>query len=321
MKPLARSKCPILTRILVAAVVVAGCRCAFAEDVEKPREQTLPLQIEEGDFVYFRVVTAKYDTDGASSYHLKVFEFTAGKDHSVREIAIVPTADIKSDGTVTNTDKAECLIQLVPSKDYCFVLYQTTRWSGSGEMLGRVDIKAMEVLKTLREKIDTDPDNFPKWTLKFKGNKGEDVKYDSEITLAFAGVRRVYELKSIDIPPNNTLRTSDASKQKMPAPKLRIYIDQNGQPLPSSGLTAKSVAWTSDFPSGNSNIWEVREGVDCNYLIRLCDANTTFRETHLLDQGGIKAEDFRANGGIIKEKGDEFTPGTQLVKFTFALLE
>lgn len=304
--------------LFFSCFVVLFCFCVMAtlQAEELPKPPT--LQVKDGDRVYFRVVSAKIESDGQLKYHVKAFEWTDGKDNSCREITVIPTAEIENDGTMKNIDKAECHFQLSSSKSYAFIFYETTTVWRSGKVLGRIDLPT-NFREQLQKMIDAEPDDFKKWTFTFKGSKGEETQYDSEITLAFTGIQHLYELKSIEIPKGSVLQDRRKHPRKW-GPKLRIYIDQNGKPLLSSGLTATVVAWTVNFPSNESNIWEVREGVDNEYLIRLRDANATIGwEMFLLDRGEIKAEDFRNNDGIIKEKkADQLDPDSELVRFRFA---
>ena len=83
-------------------------------------------------------------------------------------------------------------------------------------------------------------------------------------------------------------------------------------------MRAHAKAWSLDFPSGKSNVWEVREGVGASYLIRLRCANTIFTEVHLLDRRDIRAEDFRLNDGIIMEEMSRNQLESRAVRFRFA---
>lgn len=299
----------------------------FTVQAEEPSMEGSPtpsvFRVEESDFVYFRIVSAKIESDDPLQYHVKVSEWTDSKDNSHREIAVVPTADIEKDGTVKNTDKAECLLQLSPSKSYAFLLYETKRMGGSGAMLGRIDLPA-DFLKRLQTKIAADPNDFKKWTFTFKGSK-EGAQHDSEITLAFAGVRRLYELKSVDVPKDSSPRSNNQYVGNSKVPILCVCIDRNGVPLrdkkyfKSEGIRSQSRSWESMFASSKDNEWEIREGIDYEYQIRLRDVDKTFGwEIVLLTVSEIKAEDFRNNEGIIMEKMKDSVLNHRAVKFRFA---
>ncbi len=180
---------------------------------------------------------------------------------------------------------------------------------GTGNILDSVGLYPFEVMLEFEKKATEKPNDPKEWMFDYKDARGNG----SSVTLEFRGIVRRYELKGIDIPKDSELR-----KGKANAPILRVYIDRNGKPMPGSGLTAKVSAWTHDFPSGKSNVWYIREGIGENYLIRLRDANTTFREAFLLDRAEIKAEDFRANDGVIREKMDSLETESPAVKFRFA---
>jgi len=288
------------------------------------------LRIKEGDNIYFLLTAAKYEADNTPKYHAKMFEWTDGKDDSRRELGTISTAEMEKQKDAYDTlwnslvvgcfpsliddeikrqaikvlreqiemmlqgteENTEYLFHLSPCKSYSLIFYQTTRWDGSGEILGRINFTGEEIRKKLRKKTEEFSDDFKQWTIAFSENKDGS---GHGLLLSFAGVRRQYELTKINVPEDSPTR----KKREGGTPRLRIYIDEDGKPIPNSGLTANSKAWQSDFPSSKSNVWEVREEIGRSYKIRLYDANTWISPTELLARDGIKDEDFRNNGGII----------------------
>ena len=293
-------------RCAVAAVFFAlGCLThpANANEVE-PDKEPMVFQVNEGDQIYFRLLSAKLmSEDTPASYYVEVFEWTRRDGNAVSSRQVRTTTNhssisIGSDGTASNADRAELLIEFSPRKSYIFVIRQNRR-----EELGRIEIYS-NTLKMLQDKVNDSPNDFKKWTLTIKGAaKEEQVQHNSEIVLAFAGRSHRYELEGIVVPTNSDHYTGRKNLSGKPdpnfAPILRVYIDANGVPLPNSGLAASVRAWSPDFPSGQRNVWEVREGIGARYLIRLRDARTWVREIQLLERRDIKAEDFRE---VIREQ-------------------
>jgi hypothetical protein len=156
------------------------------------------------------------------------------------------------------------------------------------------EFSVKKILDDLQKKINDNPINKADWRL-------THVVGDNSITITFAGIRRLFYLKSIRTPNNSRHRKLEEYVNKGKFPGLRLRIDKNGEY--QGYVQSKNKSWNADFSENKSNQIEVREWKDDSFLFRLRDWNTYFKEYPITEFSDIKYEDL--SKGTVVEKLDD----------------
>lgn len=179
---------------------------------------------------------------------------------------------------------------------------QKSNWDKSFQV---ATFSVSEILEDLKKKMLEHPGDHSKWTATISNG-------NNNVTLTFAGIGRVYRLKSVNVPKNSTHR-KHKQYDNGHAPMFRIYIDKNGDNV--GQIQVKNTSWQIDFPRTDDNLWEIRVGTKDSYLIRLRDWNTNLREHPVMERGDIKPEDF--SQGTITEQLGPLETSEKAVRFVF----
>ena len=278
-----------------------------------------PYLIQANDQVFFRITECdlkSVDKNSISNLYFSVWEFYNAQN---------PAEILESEATSSSENKVkfdnpliEFLLKNNTKAKYRIVV-KNKQW-GSDPTLATIGIpNVTEILEGINKKIAENPDDREKWTITLT-----DTETKNQVTLAFAGIQRLYKLETVEIPKLSSHRNNAQYSGKSTTPRLCVCIDRNGKPMrekksfSSEGVRSESTGWTATFPATTENIWEIREGINDEYSIRLRDVNTTKNEVFLLGILELRGEDFQKE---IYEKLSSDEDKTTAVKFRFSLIK
>jgi hypothetical protein len=284
------------------------CTLSGLGNENQPRETDVPSYlIKANDQVFFRITECdlkSVDKSKISDLYFSVWEFKGTQ---------TPAEILESEATSSSDNKVKFDNPLIEfllknnAKAKYRILVKNKQW-GNDPTLATIGISdASEILDGINKKIAENPDDHEKWTVTLT-----DKETQNQVTLAFAGVTRVYQLKSIKV-PSSSAHTQHKQYQNGHAPMFRVYIDKNGKNV--GQIEVKEASWEIDYPASDKNRWVIREGMGDTYLIRLRDCNTTVREHPIMQISGLAAEDF-AKGDIF-EKLEKLDNQSRAVRFIF----
>ena len=256
-------------------------------------------EIKPGDKVFFRITECIAKTPSGKNVAEPVFN--AFEFHGDNKDAGYRTLEVKQwEFCITNGKDFECQIDVKENK--------------KADSFKAFRLPMSKIMELLAENMKANPDDREKWTATLFGDM--EKKSGHKVTLTFAGIVRVYQLKSVKV-PSSSAHTQHKQYAKGYAPKFRVYIDKNGENM--GQIEVKDASWEIDFPASDKNRWEIREGMGDSYLIRLRDKNTRVYEHPIMQVSGIKAEDFAQ--GEISEKLDKLDSQSRAVRFIFETIK
>ena len=115
-----------------------------------------------------------------------------------------------------------------------------------------------------------------------KGNEEYILKNDKQnvqCKLLFNGIRRVYRIKTLDIPPTAPIRAKQRPLLAGEDPKLYVWVQENGRYIGKNqkyALPGIRRAWSVDFPDEEGNRFVIREGTNHTYAIHIEDHSPWF---------------------------------------------
>ncbi len=115
-----------------------------------------------------------------------------------------------------------------------------------------------------------------------KGNEEYVLKNDNEnvqCKLLFNGIRRVYRIKTIDVPRTAPIRAKQRPLLAGEDPKLCVWVQENGRYIGKNqkyALPEIRRAWSVDFPDEEGNRFVIREGTNHSYAIHIEDYSPWF---------------------------------------------
>ena len=166
--------------------------------------------------------------------------------------------------------------------------------------LDMIELSTDEVIKQLNDCMKEFPNDHTRWVVKCSS------KNQSEMELSFAGIRRIYRITTVTIPATHSIRQKPRYSEKGYAPKMRIYIQQDGFPCGVNGKYARSPirSWDCDIPNDSLNRFEIREGVNANFALQIKDKDTFLYEIFLVAISRITDLDF-AQKEVYEKPGDD----------------
>ncbi|MDO4629393.1 MAG: hypothetical protein Q4C70_09440 [Planctomycetia bacterium] len=211
--------------------------------------------------------------------------------------------------TINNSDILEILLENESTPE---ILFQFVNDSGE---VASVQCSVEKIFADFNAKMQQNPEDKTTWTTTIS-----DKKTGNTITLKFAGIQKIYAIKSINIPTGFSKRDLPRYAEKGYAPKIRVYVYMNGK---SCGIDKDYAAtgiraWSATFPEGEKNRFEIREGIDSAFSISIRDADTMFYEIFLLDISNICDLAFR---DTIFENETTFSNRESAVKIDFQALQ
>ncbi len=238
---------------------------------------TLKFNREESGKFYFRI--EKYNLVDRDSIKDKIFSKYFMVDCNGSRLLTSPNVHDKLSAAITNPEDFEFMVKNDPKYTYMVTAYKNT---GSNEKLLRVEISSKVIIDKLKAKMAAFPKDSSKWTIEATSEQG------NTITLKFAGIRRLYWLKSITVPKDSDARQI-AQYANGAQPCIRVEILCTGRTI--AWYDCPKNGWDVQFPSDFKV--EIRESLNNEYSIQLRDKKTWIAVINLADINNLKDVAFR----------------------------
>lgn len=273
--------------------------------VSKGNSVELEFKFEKKGFYYFEIAGYDFDTIDETFYEFleKNYYTKITVNENNKNLLTKPIGTGSLNVTFTQPKELEFLLPY-KTRVYCEFTIQNKMG-----ILCTIKVKVDDIFKSLSEAMNANPTNCSMWIVPVKDDNGNDI------ILKFAGIQRLYMLKNVTIPTNNSIHVLPRYANNAATPCFRVYLDENGKSLGKTDADKK--VWLLDFPQKSDNKFEVREGTGATYTIHIKDIDTWFQETHILDIGDLKDLDLKRV--IIEDVGSMGNPGCA-AKVRFQLL-